>query len=153
VSIAVNDGQVWGLNAAHQIYRWDSAKWAHISGTLTTIAVGSDGQVWGINSGQDIYQWNGIDWTHVAGALVSIAVNGGQVWGLNAANEIYRWDVSKLKFVTVPGKLSTIAVGSDGQVWGTNSSQGVYRLDEAGWTHVVGTLDTIAIGKGGPDPA
>jgi virginiamycin B lyase len=53
---------VWGVNAAGQIYRYthyDTNPWIGIDGTLSDIGAGADGTVWGVNSAGAIYRYTG----------------------------------------------------------------------------------------------
>jgi len=145
VTIADQD-QVWGINAAQQIYYWNETTWTQIAGALVTIAVNA-GQTWGINKSQEIYRWNGASWTQIAGALVSIAVGSdGQVWGLNAGQDIYKWNGTS--WTQIGGSLVTIAVNG-GQVWGINKSQEIYCWNGTSWDHIAGALVSIAVGSDG----
>ncbi|KAJ7574961.1 hypothetical protein C8J56DRAFT_1032801 [Mycena floridula] len=107
---------VWGVNAAGNIYRYtgddsnpwvqipgaltdigagDSKHWVQIPGALTAISAGVETNVWGVNSAGNIYTSTGDDakpWVQVAGGLVDIgAGTDGTVWGVNSAGNIYRW--------------------------------------------------------------
>jgi hypothetical protein len=63
---AGGDGEVWGLDNLHHVYRWNGAGFTRMPGTLLTIAVGS-GQVWGVDSQNKVWRWNGYNWMPISG--------------------------------------------------------------------------------------
>jgi len=63
--VAAGRGEVWGLNASDQIYRFNSStkQFLQIPGSLTQIAVGGGtllqaDEVWGVNASDQIYRFN-----------------------------------------------------------------------------------------------
>src|SRR5215471_5366771 len=67
---------IWGVNSAHQIFRFNSATHAfsQVSGLLVQIAVGGGNMqqpdaVWGVNSNQQIFQFSANSWVQVSGLL------------------------------------------------------------------------------------
>ncbi|HLT84290.1 MAG TPA: tectonin domain-containing protein [Phototrophicaceae bacterium] len=83
--------QVWGVNAADKIYRWNGSSWTQVSGALKHVSVAADGTVWGVNAADRIYRRDGDRWTLVPGALDQVSTGSGAlVWGVNSSDAIYR---------------------------------------------------------------
>lgn len=79
-----NADNVWGVNAANQIFRWDGRTWIQVPGVLKQVSVGSDGSVWGLNPNGEIFRWTGGTWERIQGGLDHISVaDSGLVWGVN----------------------------------------------------------------------
>ena len=53
------DGTVWGLNSAHQVWRFNAQTqgWDSIAGQLSQISVGADAVVWGLNASGQTYEY------------------------------------------------------------------------------------------------
>jgi uncharacterized repeat protein (TIGR03803 family) len=80
---------VWGINAAGQVFRYDSQlqSWDSVPGILTSLAVAFDGTVWGVNSAQQVWRYNvqTQGWDSIAGQMSQISVGADAVvWGVNA---------------------------------------------------------------------
>jgi len=128
-SISVGGGEVWGINAASQIFRFNSATqsgWTQIPGSLSSLAVGADG-VWGINSSQQAFQFNPATKAFVQIpniSLTTIGAGGNGVWGINASNQVYRYQAITRTFVLSPSvALSWLSVGTGGSIWGIDTGQ------------------------------
>lgn len=142
------DGQVWGCNASHQIFRRDGSAWTRIAGSLRQVSVGRDGQVWGVNADDKIFRWNGAGWTAVSGALRHVSVaSDGTVWGVNAGHKIFRFNGSG--WTAVAGALKQIAVGSASQVWGVNASDDIFRRSGNAWQQIAGKLKHVSVAADG----
>ena len=142
------DGQVWGCNAAHQIFRRDGAAWTKVSGALKQISVGRAGVVWGVNASDKIFRWNGSGWTAVAGSLRHVSVaSDGTVWGVNAEQKIFRWNGSA--WTPIAGALKQISVGSAALVWGVNSDDTVFRWTGNAWQQQPGKLAHVSVAADG----
>ena len=142
------DGQVWGCNAAQQIFRRDASAWTKVSGALKQISVGRSGVMWGVNASDKIYRWNGTGWTQVAGSLRHVSVaSDGTVWGVNAEQKIFRWNGSA--WTQVAGALKQVAVGSASLVWGVNSGDDVYRWTGSAWQQQPGKLRQVSVAADG----
>jgi hypothetical protein len=143
-------GEVFGINAAQEPFRWDGIGFEPAGGKLTQIAVGGS-EVWGINANHDPFRWNGHGWKPAGGKLTSISVDSGAVWGLNAESSIFRWN--GLGWEPIAGKLVKISVGGgigrwEAEVWGINADSDIFRWDGRGWVHVPGKLTQISVSKG-----
>jgi hypothetical protein len=150
------DGTVWGINAASDIYRFNTTTGAfqQVSGLLTSISVGNSTAVWGINAASDIYRFNTATgaFQQVSGLLTSISVGAdGTVWGINAASEIYRFNTATGAFQHVSGLLTSISVGDSTAVWGINAASEIYRFNTAtgAFQQVSGLLASISVGGDG----
>ena len=145
---AAADGQVWGCNAAQQIFRRDGSSWTRISGALNQVSVGGSGLVWGVNASDKVFRWNGNGWTQVAGSLrhVSVAADG-TVWGVNAEQKIFRWNGSA--WTQIAGALKQISVGSAALVWGVNSDDLVFRFTGSAWQQQPGKLRHVSVAADG----
>lgn len=142
------DGQVWGCNGTHQIYRRNGAAWTRVPGSLRQISVAREGLVWGVNKNDKIYRWNGRGWTQVAGTLRHVSVGSdGTVWGVNADSKIYRWNGTD--WTQVAGALRQISVGSASAVWGVNSRDEIYRWSGSAWQKQTGKLKHVSVAADG----
>ncbi len=126
-TISVGGGEVWGLNAAGQIWRFNLAAgsgWTQIPGTLSSLAVGADG-VFGVNSAQQAFQFNpaGQKFIQIANAtLTYIEAGGNGVWGQDASNNVWRYQAITRSFVICHSVLLRfLSVGSGGGVWGIDT--------------------------------
>jgi hypothetical protein len=151
-----NNGSVWGLTSAQQIYRWniDLQKFDRKPGALAQIAVGMEGAAWGLNAAQEIYRFSpdAQAFVKITGRLAQIAVgNDAAVWGLNAAQEIYHYNCATQRFDRIPGYLKQISAGADGDVWGVNNAGAVYRynVDSQLFIRVPGVLAQVKVGNAG----
>ena len=115
VTIAAGGGEVWGLDATGQVFRFDATtvSFKQVTGTLTRIAVGVDG-VWGI-----------LDRSPVDTGGAAIARGGG---GVTLAPQVFQYDPATGTFVEIPNApMKTIAAGGNG-VWALDGSGNVFRL-------------------------
>ncbi|QQS40408.1 MAG: hypothetical protein IPM63_13700 [Acidobacteriota bacterium] len=130
-----NDGKLWGIDTADNIYRWDvpdnnilrvgGGSPTLVPGKLKQISVGNAANVWGVNAGNQIYRWTGSTWTNVPGILKQVSVGSdGSVWGVNPGNEIFRWTGNSWE--KIPGGLSSISVADSGLVWGVNLNNQIF---------------------------
>jgi hypothetical protein len=168
-SIAVGGGtlvqpdEVWGLNAAQQVFRLDSnGSFQQIPGLLTQIAVGPGyetchpAEVWGLNSFSDVFRYDfcsGQFHLAASGLLSKISVGEREVWGLNAAGAVFHWNFNTFVFENVPGVLSQISAGPAGAVWGVNTAGKIFRLsrDKEGgkFLEIPGQLAIVSVGGNG----
>ncbi|WP_077490701.1 tectonin domain-containing protein [Sinomonas mesophila] len=143
---ASSTGEVWGVNAAHEIFRLDGTSWTKVAGALRQVSVGA--KVWGVNAQDEIYRRDGTAWTRVPGALRHVsAAEDGTVWGVNAQHSIYRWDGSA--WTQVPGALTQVSAGSASTVWGVNADGEIYQWTGAAWSQVPGALRHVAAAADG----
>jgi len=77
--------------------------------------------------------------------LATICPGGEFVWALDVQGGVWRWN--GVAFERIPGKLRSLAVGSDGAVWGTDHQDNIYRRTQNGWQQVRGRLRSIAVGN------
>jgi hypothetical protein len=95
VSIA-NDGTVWGVNAAQQIFRCSASacSWEWVPGQLTEVAAGSGGIAWGVNSSDNILSYSP---TLMTGSWIIASLNSGKCLTVSGASGadgagIVQWD-------------------------------------------------------------
>ena len=162
--VAAGRNEVFGVNASHQVFRFNavSKAFVQVSGTLTQVAVGGGtlsqkDEVWGLDRSGQIFHFNYATTTfnRVAGSLAQIVVGEGdmekchpyEIWGLDAAELIYRYNYCTKVFDLITGFLTHIATGG-GSVWGLNSSAQIYTFPNAatGFVEIPGYLQQIAVG-------
>jgi hypothetical protein len=152
VTLAVGGGQagggeVWGLDATGQVFRFDAAavpvSFQQVPGTLTRLAVGVDG-VWGIldptpvdtggatiarigvgvSLAPQVFQYDADAATpafvQIPNAeMKDIAAGGNGVWALDQSGHVFRLQAVTRKFIPVPSvPLLSLTVGSGTDVWG-----------------------------------
>ena len=158
-SIAVGSGyhdnchpyEVWGLNAATQIFRYNycSKAFDQAPGFLSSLAVGG-GDMWGINANGRIFRFDFTTggFVQLPGILTQVAVGPNGFWGL-LNTQIYQFYDNIQDFGQLSGILSEIRAGGNG-VWGLNASGSIFRLDSSSLTFVQipGTLARLSVGSG-----
>jgi hypothetical protein len=138
------DGTVWGVNSASNIYRWTGSAWQQIPGALVQISVGNANNVWGVNAAGNIYRWTGSAWQQIPGALRNVSVApDGTVWGVNSAGNIYKY-LGSNQWQQIAGALVQISVANASTIWGTNAQNQIYRWNGGGWTQVPGALTVVS---------
>lgn len=159
VRIAVDpSGNAWVVNAAGQIYSWQSStsSWTLMPGAARDIGIGADGSVWVVSPDSPngtTYRWNGSNWTYVSGAGVRLAVDEtGNPWVIASDGSIWRYSAGS--FSNVAGGATDVGISADGMVWvlGTAVVTGGYNpfwWSGAGWVQVPGAGRAIAAGRGG----
>lgn len=146
VTVAPQDGTVFGITAQQSIVRRSGDQWINLPGQLVQLAAASATRALGVNAAGNIYFWNGVNWTTVPGALKQVSMSkDGAIWGTNADDSIYRFDNGN--WTLIPGKLRQVAVGSYNEVWGVNSTGLVYRWNGAGWDQKSAGFVNIAVGS------
>jgi len=149
---AVNPYEVWGVNSADDIFRYNycTKEFVQATGLLTQVATGG-GDVWGLNSTGHIFHFNFGSQTFVAvsGALTQIAVGVNDVWGVNISNNVFRYNPSANTFNSVGGNTSQVAAGGDG-VWLVDTSSHIFRFRSERGTVCRGSgiLKSITVGSG-----
>lgn len=163
--VAAGRNEVWGLDASHNVYRYNATgKKFNKLGTvlLTQISVGGgtlmqNDEIWGINGGGHVFQFDYATGklNQIPGSLKQVAVGEGdidschpyEVWGVNSAQGVFRYDYCTLQFVSVTGALTHVATGG-GDVWGLNSSEGIFQFNfnTSAWTQIQGFLSQITVG-------
>lgn len=153
VSIAT-DGTVWGVNAAGQIFWFNSGIWNIRSGALTQISAARLDLVWGVNANGQIFRRVGaagddtIAWQQVGGTLKHVsAAADGTVWGVNKDDKIFRWNGSGWE--EIAGRLKQISVGDAATVWGVNADDEIFFWTGSGWTRVAGALKHVSVASDG----
>lgn len=77
VEISAKCKELWVINSAQKIYRWDAdgSKWELIEGAAVRVGASPDGWSWVVNSADKIYRWNvnNKKWDLIPGALVQIS--------------------------------------------------------------------------------
>jgi Tectonin domain len=144
--------EVWGLNAAAQIFRYNycSMAFEQEPGTLGSLAVGG-GAVWGINGNGEIFRFNftTLVFDQLPGFLTQITAGPNGIWGL-FGTQIYQFSDNIQNFFQLPGSLTHIQAGGNG-VWGLDSSGAILRLEPStgSFVQIPGTLGQISVGNGG----
>jgi len=124
--IATGNGEVWALNTANQVFRFNPAtnSFVKMAGSLTQLTVGIDG-VWGLNAAGNIYEFNPVTqaFNLIPGSLATISAGGDGIWGINSSHQVYRYEASTRSFFAVAGPqlFGNVAVGTGGGVWSTDS--------------------------------
>ena len=132
---AGTDTEIWGVNAAHAVFRWTGSTWAAMPGYLQQVAVAKGGGlVMGIEwtYPHRIVRWDSAanTWIPLAAAppIVQLSIGSpNHVFGIVATGEIYRlkrpeWTEWRL----IKGKLKQISVGMDGTVGGIGTDGVAY---------------------------
>lgn len=143
--VSVGGGNVWGLNAAGDIWRFNGLGWDKIDGKATHISAAADGSVFCVNEADNIWRWTGFGWEPVPGALSCISVGSAQhIWGCNRAGEIYYWAGSGWN--KVDGACKQLSVGEDGTVWCVTATGEIYwRAGAFGqWMKAEGQLAVVS---------
>lgn len=130
--IHVGGGDIWGANCADQVYRFNFSTGAFdlitTFGVFPQLSVGPNGSVWAIAGVDEVYMYDAFSgFQPITCCANQIQAGGDGVWALFTPN-IIRFEPSTTSFVTVPGQLVSISVGSGGGVWGINSSHQVYAF-------------------------
>ncbi len=149
VTIAAGGGEVWGLDGAGQVFRFDATAmpvcFEQKRGKLTRIAVGVDG-VWGIldpspvdtggaviarigggvSLAPQVFQYDPATGTFVQipnAEMKVIAAGGNGVWALDGSGHAFRLQAVTRKFIPVPSvPLLSLTVGSGTDVWGIDQN-------------------------------
>jgi hypothetical protein len=126
--LSTGGGEVWGLNDANQVLRFDPVSNALklMTGTLAHIAVGVDG-VWGTDASGNVYEYNPVNpgWERINGSLVYIAAGANGLWGINSQHIVFRYDASERTFFAVNSahpSFGELVVGTGAGVWETDTS-------------------------------
>ena len=142
--------EVWGLNPAAQIFRYDfcAKNFVQVAGTLATLAVGGD--IWGINGSGAVFRFNpaSLAFDNLPGTLSQIAVGSNGFWGLFSTN-VYAFYDNVQNFAPLPGTLAQIHAGGNG-VWGLDPSGFIYRLEPSSslFVQIPGVLTSLSVGSG-----
>jgi hypothetical protein len=159
VGIGYNDSchpyEVWGLNSAAEIYRYDFCiqNWDQVGGTLGSLAVGG-GDIWGVNGLFQLFRFDFATLTFMQKSILftQVTVGPNGVWTLQTDNSVYEFDDhTQVFFLVSPTlRLTQIQAGGNG-VWGIDSSQQIFRLEPSTWSFVQipGALVSISVGTGG----
>jgi hypothetical protein len=146
VEISAKGHEVWAINSAQQIYRWNNGGWTHIPGAAVRVGASPDGWSWVVNSVDDIYRFNiGTNsWNQIPGKLVQIsAMSKDKALGVNRQGNIYLWENNAWK--QLPGQATWAAIGTDDERWVVNSGGHIYRWTHttSDWTRVPGVAVSV----------
>lgn len=142
--------EVWGLNPAAQIFRYDfcAKNFVQVAGTLATLAIGGD--IWGINGSGAIFRFNpaSLAFDSLPGSLTQIAVGPNGFWGL-FSNTIYAFYDNVQNFAPLSGTFAQIQAGGNG-VWALTPSGFIYRLEPSSslFVQIPGVLTSLSVGSG-----
>ena len=148
--VAVDGNAIFVIDTNQNVFELDpdAAAFVQVPGKLTQVAA-HGGAAWEIDANQNVFIFDGQIFIQVPGKLSQIAVDGGSVWGISASHNVYVFDDAQLKFVQVPGTLTSIAVGAfGGEVWGIDLFQNIFHFDYGSqvFVQVPGKLASIAVG-------
>lgn len=153
---AVDWGNAWCINKAHQIWQVTNAEDVDAGGTWTqipthssqadarSISVGADNSVWYAQTDGVLFRTarpgdgTGLLWVHETGGGkldVVAVVDATSAWGVNSANQIWLWaDGTWTQVPTHSGRADakTISVGSDGSVWYASTDGSIFRHTQPG---------------------
>jgi virginiamycin B lyase len=157
---------VWGVNAAGQVFRFDTTTklFDLMPGTLVQVAVGGGNiyqydDIWGINSAGSIFTFHSGTWQQIYGNLSSIVVGTGfgscykyQVWGINSGYAAFHYNYCTASWEGVTGTFLQIATGGN-EVWAIDSNHNVRRFNPSTkqfdyMAGVSGTVSQLAVGAG-----
>jgi GH18 family chitinase len=140
-------GNVWGINAAGQIYQRASSTWTAVPGSVLQLAVGPTGDVWALNFAGDVLHWvtgGSPNWQQVNGTFKQIAVGTNYLWAVTANGEIYYTaskpesssSTSKVTWTEIGGTFASIVLdpASDTDVWAVDSVGEAYEYGSGSWT-------------------
>ena len=143
---AAQDGTVWGVNSAGNVFRRSGETWQNMPGSLVQVSTGSAANVWGVNGNGDVFQWNQSQWAARPGKLRQIsAAADGSVWGTDSSENIFRWNQTTANWTQVSGNLRVVSAGSSQDVWGVTPANTVVRWNGSGWSPVTGQLQSISV--------
>jgi hypothetical protein len=148
-AISTGGGEVWGLDAQTNVYRFDGAAFQPVTGHLTSLAVGVDG-VWGIlghpivatTSGTlarigpgnllftpQVFQYDPASKSLVQvpnAVMAQISAGGSGVWAVDQGLSVWRLQAVARKFAPLTNiALRSLSVGSGTGVWGIDQN---YRI-------------------------
>lgn len=75
IDISAKGNEVWVINSAQQIFRWEGSDWKHIEGFAVQVGASPDGWTWVVTKDDQIFRWN-VDnrvWDRMPGALAQIS--------------------------------------------------------------------------------
>lgn len=74
IEISAKGNELWVINSAQQIYRWNGSNWQLITGAAVRVGASPDGWTWVVTKDDEIFRWNKnkSDWDRMPGALVQI---------------------------------------------------------------------------------
>ena len=149
--------EVWGLNTAAQIFRYNfcGLNFEQVAGTLGSLAVGN-GDIWGINGNGEVFRFNfktlAFERYQFAPPLTQLTVGPNGVWGLDSRSALREFDNQEY-FIdrTVGGETFTqVQVGGNG-AWGLNFSGQVFRFQPSTGSvvSIPSVFVSISAGSGG----
>ena len=124
---AGENGEIWGINVAGNIYEWDGRRWQLRDSDGQDITVGG-GEVYLTKTDDTIWQWNGSQFVRFGPSserLERIDVGeDGMPWGINATGNIYNWTGRRWQHQESNGQ--DIGVGG-GEVFLTKTDDTIWR--------------------------
>ena len=132
--IHVGGGDIWGAQCGPNVFRFNFATGVFdpINSRFVgfpALTVGPNGEVWAIDTGNSyLYRYEFFSgFGSILCCASQVQAGGNGVWALKG-NNVYRSEPNTLDFVSVPGSLVSISVGSGGGVWGINSFHQVFAF-------------------------
>jgi len=139
VEISAKGNEVWVINSAQQIFRWDGGNWQLMPGGAVRAGASPDGWSWVVNSADQIWRWNpnSKGWELMPGGLVQIsAASKDRALGVNRGQQIWLWENNGWK--NLPGAATWAGIGDDDERWVINSAQQIWR-----WNHKSNNWDLM----------
>ncbi len=132
---AGSETEIWGVNAAHAVFRWTGSTWQTMPGSYQQVVVAKGGGlVLGIEWAEPhrVTRWDPATnaWIPLVNApkLVQLAVGShNHVYGITATSEIYKLKRPEwTQWVRLKGALKHISVGQDGTMGGIGTDGVTY---------------------------
>jgi hypothetical protein len=119
------DGRLWLVNAAGEIYRRRGDKWERFPGQARQVTSARDGTVWSVTRqpttrGYALMRWSEAagEWQPLGRDVAAVQISAGSDGSLWASTEAYAlWRYREGQWANVLGLAREVSVGSDGTVW------------------------------------
>jgi hexosaminidase len=119
------DGRLWLVNAANEIYLRQGDKWEQLPGKARQVTSGPDGTIWSVSTqpmtgGYVLMRWSEPkkDWSLVGNDTAAVQISAapdGSLWATTEAYAVYRF--AEGKWANVQGLAREVSVGPDGTAW------------------------------------
>lgn len=167
LSIGV-DGTAYSVGTQGQLWRWvpGNGAWTRVAANAMAVAVAPNGNPWIVTPDSEIYAnepnslsrgaqgvlastpvfSQRLNWRRMRGVAQQVAISAsGAVLVLGRGGELWQWR-GRDDFVSLPGRLSRIALAPDGAPWGVDAEGRILRSVRNSWVEVPGRARDIAIG-------
>jgi len=119
------DGRLWLVNAAQEIYLRRGEKWVQFPGRARQVTSGPDGAIWAVSTeratgGYALTRWSEVEtqWLPLGRNMAAIQISAapdGSLWAATEAYAVYRY--AEANWSNVQGLAREVSVGPDGTVW------------------------------------